>query len=114
MRNDKISSILYFCSSILYFYRSILYFHSSIRPVLEKYETALLLLLGFAGVSIILALLHRLVRKHVYHDANNVDTAFDAGGRVSTSLTAVTVASQFLWPGDILQSSTITVKVGNI
>ncbi|XP_060551994.1 uncharacterized protein LOC132713418 [Ruditapes philippinarum] len=84
----------------------------SIQPVLEKYETGLLLLLGFAGVSVILALLHQLVRKHVYHDVNNVDTAFDAGGRVSTSLTAVTVASQFLWPGDILQSSTITVKSG--
>ncbi|XP_045204552.2 uncharacterized protein LOC123557251 [Mercenaria mercenaria] len=84
----------------------------SIQPVLEKYETGLLLLLGFAGISVILALLHRLVRKHVYNDANNVDTAFDAGGRVSTSLTAVTVASQFLWPGDILQSSTITVKSG--
>lgn len=84
----------------------------SIKPVLEKYEAGLLLLLGFAGMSIILALLHRLVRKHVYHDVNNVDTAFDAGGRVSTSLTAVTVASQFLWPGDILQSSTIAVKSG--
>ncbi|KAL4230282.1 hypothetical protein ACF0H5_010667 [Mactra antiquata] len=84
----------------------------AIHPVLERYETALLLLVGFAGVSIILALLHRFVRKHVYNDVNNVDTAFDAGGRVSTSLTAVTVASQFLWPGDILQSSTITVKSG--
>jgi len=70
-----------------------------------------LLILGFGGMSVLLALLYRFVRKHVYHDANNVDVAFDAGGRVSTSLTAVTVASQFLWPGDILQSSTITVKV---
>ena len=52
-----------------------------------------------------------MVRKYVYHDVDNVDTTFDAGGRVSTSLTAVTVASQFLWPGDFLQSSTITVKV---
>ncbi|XP_052797300.1 uncharacterized protein LOC128229424 [Mya arenaria] len=86
--------------------------YGSISPVLQKYETGLLLILGFGGISIILALLYRLVRRRVYRDVNNVDTAFDAGGRVSTSLTAVTVASQFLWPGDILQSSTITIKSG--
>ena len=80
-------------------------------PVLEKYETALLMVLGFGGISLILAILHRTMRKYIFHDQHNVDTAFDAGGRVSTSLTAVTVASQFLWPGDLLQSSTITVKV---
>ncbi|KAH3741533.1 hypothetical protein DPMN_048258 [Dreissena polymorpha] len=86
--------------------------YGSIPPVFERQEAALLMILGFGGVSVLLALLHRQVRKRVFHDDNNVDTAFDAGGRVSTSLTAVTVASQFLWPGDILQSSTITVKTG--
>ena len=80
-------------------------------PVLERYETALLLLLGFGGASLCLAVLHKCIRRHVFHDADNVDTAFDAGGRVSTSLTAVTVASQLLWPADFLQGSTITVKV---
>ena len=83
----------------------------SVDPVLEKYETGLLMVVGFGGISLLLAVIHRAVRKYVFHDQNNVDTAFDAGGRVSTSLTAVTVASQFLWPGDLLQSSTITVKV---
>ena len=78
---------------------------------MEKSETALLLLLGFGGMSLCLAILHRALRRYVFHDEHNVDTAFDAGGRVSTSLTAVTVASQLLWPGDLLQGSTITVKV---
>ncbi|KAK3592701.1 hypothetical protein CHS0354_037837 [Potamilus streckersoni] len=84
----------------------------AVVPVLKKHETALLLLLGFGAVSVCVAILYRLIRKYVFHDQQNVDRAFDAGGRVSTSLTAVTVASQLLWPGDLLQSATITVKSG--
>ena len=34
-----------------------------------------------------------------------------AGGQVSMSLTAVTVAFQLLWPGELLQSVTVTIKV---
>ena len=34
-----------------------------------------------------------------------------AEGRVSMSLTAVTVAFQLLWPGELLQSVTVTIKV---
>ena len=83
----------------------------NVSPVLEKHETALLLLLGFGGASICLAVIHKCIRRHVFHDADNVDTAFDAGGQVSTSLTAVTVASQLLWPADLLQGATVTVKV---
>ncbi|XP_021364375.1 uncharacterized protein LOC110457422 isoform X2 [Mizuhopecten yessoensis] len=82
------------------------------KPVLEKHESALLILLGFGGFSVILALIHNAIRKHVFHDKNNLDTTFDAGGDVSTSLTAVTVASQLFWPADILQSATITTKIG--
>ncbi|XP_060064864.1 uncharacterized protein LOC132545206 [Ylistrum balloti] len=82
------------------------------NPVLEKHESALLILLGFGGFSIILALIHNAIRKHIFHDENNLDTTFDAGGDVSTSLTAVTVASQLFWPADILQSATITTKIG--
>ena len=70
------------------------------------------MLLGFGGFSIILALLHNAVRKYIFHDVHNLDTTFDAGGNVSLSLTAVTVASQLFWPGDILHSATLTTKVG--
>ncbi|KAK3100009.1 hypothetical protein FSP39_013434, partial [Pinctada imbricata] len=83
-----------------------------VQPVLEKYESALLMLLGFGGFSIILALLHNAVRKYIFHDEHNLDTTFDAGGNVSLSLTAVTVASQLFWPGDILHSATLTTKNG--
>lgn len=83
----------------------------SVNPVLERHETALLMLLGFGGFSIILAFLHNAVRKHVFHDEHNLDTTFDAGGNVSLSLTAVTVASQLFWPGDILHSATLSTKV---
>ncbi|ESO89504.1 hypothetical protein LOTGIDRAFT_165098 [Lottia gigantea] len=85
---------------------------SGVKPVLDKHETALLMLLGFGGFSIILALLHNAVRKYVFHDEHNLDTTFDAGGNVSLSLTAVTVASQLFWPGDILHSATLTTKNG--
>ncbi|XP_076468357.1 uncharacterized protein LOC143299112 [Babylonia areolata] len=83
-----------------------------VQAVLEKHETALLLLLGFGGFSMLLAILHNAVRKHVFHDQHNLDTTFDAGGNVSLSLTAVTVACQLFWPGDILHSATLTVKNG--
>ena len=82
-----------------------------VEPVLEKHETALLMLLGFGGFSIILALLYNAVRKYVFHDEHNLDSTFDAGGNVTLSLTAVTVASQMFWPGDILHSATLTTKV---
>ena len=78
---------------------------------MERYESALLMIVGFGGFSIILALIHNAVRKHIFHDEHNLDTTFDAGGNVSLSLTAVTVASQLIWPGDILHSATLTAKV---
>ena len=86
-------------------------FFFSVKPVLDKYESALLMLLGFGGFSILLALFHNAVRKYIFHDEHNLDTTFDAGGNVSLSLTAVTVASQLFWPGDILHSATLTTKV---
>ena len=52
------------------------------------------------------------VRKHVYHDADNLDTAFDAGGKVSIGLTATTIVSQWTWSATLLQSSTVASKVG--
>lgn len=86
--------------------------HSGVTAVLEKHESALLMLLGFGGFSIVLAVLHNAVRKYIYHDEHNLDTTFDAGGNVSLSLTAVTVASQLFWPGDILHSATLATKNG--
>ncbi|RUS86831.1 hypothetical protein EGW08_005427 [Elysia chlorotica] len=86
--------------------------YSKVYPVLNNGEATGLLILGFGGFSVLLALAFVAIRKHVFHDANNLDTAFDAGGKVSTSLTAVTVASQLLWPGDLLQSATVAIKNG--
>jgi len=85
----------------------------SIKPSIPKNHAALLLLLGFGGVSLIIAGGYTMLRKYVYHDDHNLDTVFDAGGRVSVSLTAVTVTSQLLWPSDFLQSSTMFSKVSN-
>jgi Na+/proline symporter len=85
---------------------------SKVYPVLNNHQAAALLLIGFGGLSVLLALLYVAIRKHVFHDADNLDTTFDAGGKVSTSLTAVTVASQLLWPGDLLQCATVAIKNG--
>ena len=51
------------------------------------------------------------VRKYVYRDADNLDTAFDAGGKVSIGLTATTIVSQWTWSATLLQSSTVASKV---
>ena len=53
----------------------------------------------------------QMVRRHVYHDADNLDTAFDAGGKVSIGLTATTIVSQWTWSATLLQSSTVASKV---
>ena len=47
----------------------------------------------------------------MFHDEYKLDTVFDAGGRVSLSLTAVTVTSQLFFPGDFLTHSTFITKV---
>ncbi|XP_012934693.1 uncharacterized protein LOC101856080 [Aplysia californica] len=86
--------------------------YSEVQSVLEPYEASLLLLLGFGGLSVCLALLYNFIRRRVFADANNLDRTFDAGGNVSMSLTAVTVAVQLLWPADLLQSSSVAAKYG--
>ncbi|KAK3100027.1 hypothetical protein FSP39_013645 [Pinctada imbricata] len=70
------------------------------------------MVLGFGGFSVVLAVLHNAIRRHIYKDADSLDTVFDAGGKVSLSLTAVTVTSQLLWPADFLQLPTTTYKAG--
>ncbi|XP_064609406.1 uncharacterized protein LOC135473485 [Liolophura sinensis] len=81
-------------------------------PVLNKTQAALLLIVGFGGFSLFLAVLYKTIRRRVFHDVNKLDSTFDAGGNITWSLTAVTVASQFFWPGDILHSATLTAKIG--
>ena len=53
-----------------------------------------------------------LIRKKFYHDADNLDTAFDAGGQVSIGLTATTIVSQWTWTATLLQSCTVASKFG--
>ncbi|KAK3802818.1 hypothetical protein RRG08_012330 [Elysia crispata] len=86
--------------------------YSEVETVLEPYEAALILLLGFGGLSVGLAVLYNFIRRRVFAEANSLDRTFDAGGNVSFSLTAVTVAVQLLWPADLLQSSSVAAKYG--
>ena len=71
----------------------------------------LFMVLGFGGFSVLIALFHNGLRKYVYEDAGSLDTMFDAGGKVSLILTAVTVTSQALWPLDFLELPMITYLV---
>ena len=41
----------------------------------------------------------------------NLDNAFDAGGKVAMGLTATTLVSQWTWAATLLQSSTVASKV---
>lgn len=74
-------------------------------------DATLYIVVGFGGLSIIVALIHNAIHRYVFKDQHRLDTVFDAGGRVTTSLTAVTVASQVLWPMDLVQTSVIATIV---
>ena len=87
---------------------------SRTNSILEKYEVGLFMVLGFAGFSVLIALLHNVIRKYVYGDAGSLDTMFDAGGKVSLSLTAVTVTSQALWPSVFLEMPMLTYLVCHV
>jgi len=73
---------------------------------------ALLIFLGVGVFAVFIAQAFQQVRKYVYHDADNLDTAFDAGGKVSIGLTATTIVSQWTWSATLLQSSTVASKYG--
>merc|ERR1719192_2039095 len=73
---------------------------------------ALLIFLGVGVFAVFIAQAFQMVRKYVYHDADNLDTAFDAGGKVSIGLTATTIVSQWTWSATLLQSSTVASKYG--
>merc|ERR1712203_990303 len=62
--------------------------------------------------ALLIAQAFQMVRKYVYRDADNLDTAFDAGGKVSIGLTATTIVSQWTWSATLLQSSTVASKYG--
>merc|ERR1719305_1084314 len=70
------------------------------------------IVLGVGIFAVVIAQAFQMVRKHVYHDADNLDTAFDAGGKVSIGLTATTIVSQWTWSATLLQSSTVASKNG--
>jgi len=74
--------------------------------------SALLIFLGVGVFAVVIAQTFQMVRKYVYHDADNLDTAFDAGGKVSIGLTATTIVSQWTWSATLLQSSTVASKYG--
>ncbi|XP_071147925.1 uncharacterized protein [Mytilus edulis] len=70
------------------------------------------LIIGFGIFSGLLATGFSAIRKHIHKDKNVFDTAFDAGGKVSSGLTATTIVSQWTWAATLLQSATVASKYG--
>ncbi|XP_076358108.1 uncharacterized protein LOC143250870 [Tachypleus tridentatus] len=73
---------------------------------------AVLVFISVGVFASIIASLFHTVRKYIYHDSDNLDTTFDAGGKVSVGLTATTIVSQWTWSATLLQSSTVASKYG--
>ncbi|CAH1789691.1 unnamed protein product [Owenia fusiformis] len=84
---------------------------TGVEPTIEL-RNAILLILGFGLFSVLVAITFHLTRKYIFRDASNVDTSFDAGGKVSVGLTATTLVSQMTWSATLLQSVTVAVKYG--
>merc|ERR1719201_2089286 len=82
-----------------------------VKPTVSL-QAALLIFLGVGIFAVFIAQTFQMVRKYVYRDADNLDTAFDAGGKVSIGLTATTIVSQWTWSATLLQSSTVASKYG--
>ncbi|XP_060592204.1 uncharacterized protein LOC132746937 [Ruditapes philippinarum] len=80
-------------------------------PSIELHET-LLLVVGFGTFATVVAFIFKFIRKHVYKDQNTLDTAFDAGGKVSVGLTATTIVSQWTWAATLLYSCVVASKYG--
>lgn len=80
-------------------------------PSIKLHET-LLLVTGFGLFTTLVALLFVCIRRRVYKDRNTLDTAFDAGGKVSVGLTATTIVSQWTWAATLLYSCTVASKYG--
>ncbi|CAH1777253.1 unnamed protein product [Owenia fusiformis] len=82
-----------------------------VKPTIEL-RNAIIFMLSFGVFSMLVAFAFQLVRKYVYNDVSNVDTTFDAGGKVSIGLTATTIVSQMTWTATLLQSTTVATKYG--
>merc|ERR1712013_152368 len=82
-----------------------------VKPTVSL-QAALLIFLGVGTFAVFIAQAFQMVRKYVYRDADNLDTAFDAGGKVSIGLTATTIVPQWTWSATLLQSSTVASKYG--
>merc|ERR1711910_310680 len=82
-----------------------------VKPTVSL-QAALLIFLGVGIFAVFIAQAFQMVRKYVYRDADNLDTAFDAGGKVSIGLTATTIVSQWTRSATLLQSSTVASKYG--
>ncbi|CAH1774641.1 unnamed protein product [Owenia fusiformis] len=82
-----------------------------IQKSLESWHLVVtVLVLGvFVGV---ISKIFNLIRKHIYGDKENLDISFDAGGRVSSGLTATTIVSQWTWTATLLKSSAVASKYG--
>ncbi|XP_076358090.1 uncharacterized protein LOC143250861 [Tachypleus tridentatus] len=78
---------------------------------IEGWE-AVLLISGFGLFAAGLAHIFNILRGHFYQSHDNLDTAFDAGGKVSVGLTATTIVSQWTWAATLLQSSAVASKYG--
>ncbi|KAK3801516.1 hypothetical protein RRG08_000368, partial [Elysia crispata] len=81
------------------------------EPSLEGYGV-LNLLCGISLASVLLALVYRSVRRQVYGDDHNMDLSFDAGGKVSSSLVAVSLAAHLLWPSHLVQGASNVTTYG--
>ncbi|XP_052808030.1 uncharacterized protein LOC128236931 [Mya arenaria] len=82
-----------------------------ISPSVEVSET-LFLVVGFGAFSAVVAILFVFIRTKVYKDKNTLDTAFDAGGKVSVGLTATTIVSQWTWASALLYSPVTATQFG--
>merc|ERR1711963_570874 len=82
-----------------------------VKPTVSL-QAAPLIFLGVGIFAVFIAQAFQMVRKYVYRDADNLDTAFDAGGKVSIGLTATTIVSQWTRSATLLQSSTVASKYG--
>ncbi|KAG1693505.1 Urea-proton symporter DUR3 [Nymphon striatum] len=78
----------------------------ALRPTIEVWE-AVILMSGTGIFATLLAQLFNYLHQEFSAGRGDLDTAFDAGGRVSVGLTATTIVSQWTWAATLLQSCTV-------
>ncbi|XP_076358107.1 uncharacterized protein LOC143250869 isoform X2 [Tachypleus tridentatus] len=82
-----------------------------IDPTVEL-QMSIFIFIGVGAFAALIAFGFHMVRKYIYHDSGNLDTTFDAGGKVSIGLTATTIVSQWTWSVTFIHSSTVASKYG--